>query len=248
MPPTESNDKTAEPPENEAVREFLRRLWQEWLPCYCQAPDRNHSGEGFKPASIVVTPEDASNCLRALDHGVVQDLGGGRYRAPLSQTDDFFFSEGRRAIVPRPITFLRESVITFAAAGRLYLDYGWPKALVGVQGQDWAFDVFTSLSPSTDSPTEYIAGEVKKSATELQALIDLMRTFAQTDLVDVDSLTKEQMNAYKKVQRLRHIHAPLFWAIGPGNISLLFDVAYALSGEITFTEADLSRLAYSPSR
>lgn len=62
--------------------EFSRRLIEDWLLTYCHDPQRNYSIAGYMPLSNTVTPLDARDFMRALDHNIVIDLGGGRFRMP----------------------------------------------------------------------------------------------------------------------------------------------------------------------
>ena len=96
------------------LQEFTRRLHTEWLPVYCADAKRQYDAAGFKPESVTVTPEDARDFMRALDTGLVWDLGGCRFRAHRSACFQLILWEGSKAKTPRPITLWLEPVITFA--------------------------------------------------------------------------------------------------------------------------------------
>ncbi len=59
------------------LNEFWRRLKEDWLPSYCNDAKRCYSVNGFKGDAKDVTAVDARDFLRALDYGVVSDIGAG---------------------------------------------------------------------------------------------------------------------------------------------------------------------------
>ena len=137
-----------------AQHEFWRRLNEEWLPAFCNDPNRCYSTEAFNVGSKIVTELDARDFLRAMDHKVVSFDSGGRFRMPQSKTHEVIFWEHSTLVTPRPITLWLEPVITIAAVARLHLDYGWPIECLGMQSEDSAFDV--TAFKSDDLKNEYI--------------------------------------------------------------------------------------------
>lgn len=60
----------------------------------------------------------------------------------------------------------------------MHFDFGWPKQLIGSQSKrDWAFDVLGRDVQSESSLR--VAGEVKKSSREIDALIGHMQGCGQ---------------------------------------------------------------------
>lgn len=221
---------------------FADRLSKEWLPTYCNDPKRRYSTAGYKVRSNKVTSQDARDFLRALDNDIVADSGGGRYRMPQSKANEVIFWEGSRTKIPRPITLWMEPVITIASVARLHLDYGWPKRCLGMQSTKWEFDLIAFLPANFEA--EHIAGEIKKSVRELNCLIANLHDLCKVGKVDVNVLPHTHVNAYKKFKGLLRSRAPLFWAIGPGNISHLYEVEYSPDELVTLHPVPLQRLAY----
>lgn len=172
----------------DVLHRFSERLHTEWLAAYCKDDKRNYDPLGFNKASITVAEVDAKDCMLAIDHGIVFDTRGGRYRASKSAAHEVLFWEGHKTKSPRSITLWLEPVITFAALARLHLVHGWPKEVLGMQPKGWAFDL-AAYGPSTDQPVR-ILGEVKKSSAELNRLRDELLKLsdgAATEAVSVNS-------------------------------------------------------------
>jgi hypothetical protein len=220
--------------DEQTLTEFRKRVRNEWLPTFCSDPDRRYPTDGFRPDSITVTPIDARDFLRALEHGLVVDSGGGRYRAPLSNTFEQIFWTWTNAQDPKPITLWLEPVITIAALARLHLDYGWPRECLGTQSaKNWAFDLFV-VKPKT--ARYYIASEVKKTDREVDQLVTGMRVSCAEGEVDIASVARSRLNAHKKWLGLKQHVAPFFWAMGSGNRSRLFAVRYSDHGPAALEE------------
>ncbi len=225
------------------LSEFSHRLLNEWLPTYCDDPKRNYSKEGFKRDSIKVAVQDARDFMRAIDTKTVTDIGGGKFRMPRSTTYEVIFWEGRKAITPRPITLWLEPIVTIAAIARLHLDYGWPKDCLGMQSRNWAFDL-TAFKPE-EFQNEYIAGEVKKSSTELDHFLEhLNKSCTEGGLVRCVA-SRARIYAHKKWEGLRDCKVPLFWALGPGGYSRLFEVSYSSGDDVTLNETGDEQLRFS---
>lgn len=227
----------------DALAEFSQRLLNDWLPTYCNDPKRNYSIEGFKPDTKKIAMEDARDFLRALDNEIVSDIGGGRFRMPQSKAFEVIFWEGLKKISPRPITLWHEPIITIAAIARLHFDFGWPVDCLGMQSEDGAFDLMAFMPQNLRN--EHIAGEVKKSSKELDnLLLDMNKSCIEVDL-DYSSASPKRINAHNKLLGLRRCRAPLFWALGPGGDSRLFEVSYSSEGDISLNRTSDDRLHFT---
>jgi len=219
---------------------FTKRLEAEWLPAFCTDPKRQFSLSGFKDSSIKITDFDAGNFLRALDSGLVYDAGGGRYRCARSNAQEQIFWEGRKSTQPRPLTLWMEPVITIATMARLKFDFGWPAEVLGMQSKDWAFDF--AVYRSATNKNERIAGEVKTSCAEIDELVLHLRAYGQTGASAPLSTQPKHINSFKKWTALLRCRAPLFWAVGPGDYTRVFDVQYGIDGTAVFSDVDAGLL------
>lgn len=216
--------------QHDVIEEFKHRLLSDWLPTFCNDERRRFQVEGFKPESIKVSAYDAYNFLRALDHNIITDTGGGRYRMPQSKAFEQIFWEHEKKIFPRPLTLWLEPIITIAAIARLHLDYGWPLQYLGTQSQKWEFDII-AFKPD-DLSNEYIAGEVKKSSKEIDKLLNHMMEIGSDGSLYSTAISPAKINAHRKCLGLVRCKAPYFWALGPDNDSRLFKVLYQTDGII----------------
>lgn len=140
------------------------------LPVYCQDGKRRYDPAGFKPESIMVTPEDARDFMRDLDEpGLLRDIGGLRFVAARSSCFQNIFREGAKSKTPRTITLWIEPVITFAGLARLHLDLEWPKECLGTESKKWEFDLVAHWPPKSEN--EHVAVGVKKTVAELEELL-----------------------------------------------------------------------------
>ena len=223
--------------EHDVLKAFEDRLHNDWLVAYCQDPQRGYDVAGYREDSNKVTPLDATDFLWAMDHRLLEDHGGGRYRLPKSGADVVLFWEGHKTKSPRRITLSMEPIIAIASVARLHRDFGWPKRCLGLEPAKWEFDIAAFLSES--SATEYIAGEVKKSVRELNVLLAHLQ--AMSGAADAQH-TKGRTNARRKLEGLRRGRAPLFWAVGPGGVSHLFEVSYGAQYPVQLKEVSIERL------
>jgi hypothetical protein len=222
-------------------QEFWRRLKEEWLPAYCNDPARRYDIAGFRPDAKQVTDIDARDFLRALDQNVVSVDNGGRFRMPRSNVNEVIFWEHSALTTPRPITLWLEPVITIAAVARLHLDCGWPTECLGMQSEDSAFDV-TAFKPH-DLKNEYIAGEIKDSTKRLDKLLTHIKwCCAEGD--SKCSAPNIRKNAHRKMVGLKRCRAPIFWALGPGGDSRVFDVLYNKDDTIDLMATDEEKLRF----
>lgn len=222
------------------LQRFTHRLQTEWLPAFCADPKRLFSPSGFKESSITITEVDAGNFLKAIDSGLVHDIGGGRYHCARSNAQEQIFWEGQKSVQPRPLTLWVEPVITIATMARLRFDFGWPAEVLGMQSKDWAFD-FAVYRSATDK-NERIAGEVKTSKAEIDELVLHLRAYGNTGATEPLSTLPKHINSFKKWAALLRCRAPLFWAVGPGDYTRAFEVQYGLDGTAVFSDVDADLL------
>ncbi len=226
---------------NHDLEIFERRLHSEWLPEFCKDVKRQLSTDGFVEKSLKVTNFDAANFIRALDGGIVHDSGGGRYRCHRSNAFEQIFWEGWKSKKPRSLTLWVEPVITIATVARLHLDYGWPVESLCMQSKSWAFDF--AVFKDESGANEFIAGEVKKNARELDSLMENMMEFGRLGSDECEE-GGPRKNAFKKWHALRLCKAPYFWAVGPDNYTRLFSVAYRSDKTAKFTQVGLEDLVH----
>lgn len=224
----------------DVLDEFKRRLFDEWLPAFCHDEKRQFSTDGFNTNSIKVSAYDAYHFMRALDHNIVINIGGGRYRMPQSKAQEQIFWTGAKGVTPRSLTLWIEPIITIAAMARLHFDYGWPLECLGTQSEKWEFDVI-AFKPG-DLTHEYIAGEVKKTSKEIDTLLMHMMEICTDGSLDSSTIAPAKVNAHRKCLGLRRCNAPFFWALGPDNDSRLFNVLYHDNGKITFESISCDNL------
>lgn len=230
--------------QHDVIEEFKHRLLSDWLPTFCNDERRRFQVEGFKPESIKVSAYDAYNFLRALDHNIITDTGGGRYRMPQSKAFEQIFWEHEKKIFPRPLTLWLEPIITIAAIARLHLDYGWPIEYLGTQSTKWEFDVI--VFKPIDTVNEFIAGEVKKTSKEVDKLITQMTEIGSDGSLQNKVVSESRKNAHRKCLGLLRCKAPYFWAIGPDNDNRLFKVDYP-DNRITFEQTSIEPLYWDNS-
>ena len=195
---------------------------------------------GFKLDSINVSDFDANNFLRALDSGLVKDVGGGRYCCPKSATFEQIFWEGKKSIIPRPITLWNEPIITIGTIARLGLDFGWREETLCMQTKDGAFD-FAIFKEACDQ-TEFVAGEVKKSEKEIDLLIADLIEFGEVGKTDCVNEPSKRMNSFKKWRALIERKAEFFWAVGPNNYSALYLMKYKAGDIAEFLQVPLDTI------
>lgn len=222
---------------------FERLLYGRLLPEFCNDPKRRHPLSAFRTASVRVSDRDAVDFVRAWDAGLVEHQGRGMYRAPRSAASEQFFWHGRKRDEGRTLTLWLEPIITVAALGRLHLDFGWPRELLGTQSRDYAFDIVAVDAATT---RERVAGEVKKTEAEVTQLIAFMLEFSGSGkpLPASQNLRGKALNALRKVQALSARRVPFFWAIGPNGMHRLFAVTYDNAGRPDLDETDTSLLRF----
>lgn len=222
-----------------SLKEFEDRILNDLLPEFCNDPARRYGTTGFKPDFGAVDDADAQGFLQGLDAGLVK-LVGRMYRAPRSHAGEQFFWEHGRDTKPRAITLWIEPIITVATLSRFHFELGWPKELLGTQSVDDAFDAMAYVS--SDTTSEYVACEVKKTTKELDFLTRTMLKLST--LPPTANVVNKEKNAYRKIKALRARRAPFFWAVGPGGGSVAFKLTYLDGGPIIFDEVAVRNLGY----
>lgn len=221
--------------------EFWRRLKDEWLAAFCSA--HGYDPKGFRPDAKLVTDVDARDFLRAVDQKLVSVDERNRFRAPQSKAYEHIFYEHPPKGPLRPITLWIEPIITIAAIARLHLDFGWPIECLGMQSVAWSFDLI-AFRPD-DLTNELIAGEVKATSNELDKFLAHLHECCAEGEHNCATAKPVRRNAHKKWKGLKRCHAPLFWALGPGGDSRVFDVLYNEDGTIELNRTAEERLRFS---
>ena len=205
--------------------QFKQRVEDTLLPVFRDDPARQLRQAALVDSSRAVSEIDARDFLRALDSGLVYDIGGGRYRAPRSNANEQLFWEGRRAKVPRRLSLWLEPVITIAAVARLHFDLGWSRESLGMQSKGYAFDVM-----AYDGERPVIAGEVKKSVKEVDNLLMHLDEFARLGSQDAPARADKRLNAFRKGVGLIQGRVPFFWVVGPAGYAKAFRMEYLADG------------------
>lgn len=215
------------------------RIHRELLPNFCNDSRRQHSTKGFKDSSIKISEYDATNFLRALDHEIVFDQGGGRYYSAKKGASTQIFWTGLRSKQPRPLTLWIESIIAIGTIARLALDYNWPIASLCLEPNDWAFDLAAFRHPTDGN--EWIGVEIKKSSKELDSLIRDLQLLSTRSPLDPPS-REYSMNSFKKWNAITRRRVPFFWAVGPNGYSRLFELDRTNVDRIVMAEHTLMQL------
>lgn len=221
-----------------ALTVFRQQMYEVWLPSFCNAPDRNYGVEGFKDSSADKLKEhDAYWFLQAVELGIVSEELGF-FTAPRSKAKEQIFWQGLRRKVPRPVTLWIEPIITIGALAMLHQKYGWPINSLGAQSATWAFDL---VGYGKNMEDELLVCEVKKTVSEIDTLLKLMKQYANQHDLDAILAGKER-NAFKKVSGIRRTWPPIFWALGPNEYSLVFKVVRTTGDNFVLEETDSSAL------
>jgi hypothetical protein len=224
---------------DDVKKQFVDVLKWELIPSFCSRSDRNMMREGFSCGNLKNLHEkDMENFLRGWKEKLFRDLDGGLYEAPRGGSKEQFFWSGLRANSPRTFSLWLEPVIALGVLARMYLDFKWPRELIGSQTKPaYAFDVFGCKSPENDQPL-LIACEVKKSRKEIDDLVTHMHEIGLTPALTKESLPgSTAKNAFMKVKALRANQAGTFWAVGPGQYERIFCVNYRREGIVEFVPA-----------
>ena len=227
-------------PMHDVETRFVTLLEETLIPHFCSKASRAVSPMGFRGDAARVSEIDTLDFMRGWEARLLPHIGGGLYRATASGASEQFFWEGRKFTVPRTFTLWLEPIITLGVLARMHLDFGWPRELIGTQSKpDWAFDVIGRKSESDLNLR--VAGEVKKSPREIDALIGHMQRFCHQS-VSSEPSKKAERNAFRKVQALRYHRPDVFWAIGPNRYEKAFSVEYLACGAIDLTPVSLQAL------
>lgn len=175
---------------------------------------------GFRPPSVAVSESDCRDFIRAWEAGLICHQGRGLYKAPMSAAHEQFFNSGAKAAADRAFYLAIEAVITVAGLARLHFDHGWPAELLGTQSRNYAFDLVAYRA--SEAPL-HIACEVKKTVRESDRLVALMNEFAVVPAAEAPA-SGARRNAWKKLEALVLERPAMFWVLGPGGHSAVFDL------------------------
>ena len=221
-------------------REFNALVFKRLLPRFRDYYGYDTSGFRWETLNRI-SDHDAAWFLRALTtRTVIQDQAF--FYAALSGAKEQIFWQGRKSASPRPITLWVEPVITIGAAGRLHSEFGWPRDLIGLQSKkNWAFD----LVAYGDAQEPMIVCEVKKTAREVDNLIQAMIGYLSQPPLSEEPVAAKLRNAYRKVVGLRQMGPEYFWAIGPDKYGKLFRIVADMGMHVaSLEEVDESLLEY----
>lgn len=209
------------------------------IPEFCSDPSRRMDPTGFIAASNTLMEEDATDFMRAWQAGLAAHQGRGHYYIANGRIKESFFWDGRRAPERRSFTLWLEPVITMGAVARMHLDHGWPIDFLTAQSEDWAFDIMASK----DGLTPSIAGEVKKTTSEVDKLFRLMVEYGANPHAHEPKPGPAQ-NAFRKMASLRKNGASTLWLVGPGRYELVFEANRLKDGVIQLAPAPSERLSF----
>ena len=216
------------------VAKFNQRFTHDWLVPFCTT--RGYSQDGFYGRGAASLSEnDARDFMESVDHGLVVHQGGF-FTAPQSKAKEQIFWEGDKQSVPRKITLWLEPIITIGALRRLQRDFGWTVDFLGLQSKTWAFDL-VAYKP-TDINAEHLVCEVKKSARELDLLINFMLKHLNSASNIEQTFKGAERNAFKKVMALRSSESKVFWALGPNRYGYVFTLLRCPNNTLQLLPAD----------
>lgn len=225
------------------VAEFMSLLQTRLIPEYRDGTFAPEESAIFQPSPQSINELDARNFLLAWHAGFVRYVGRGSYKTARSGSVERFFNAGSKNATPRTFRLAHEAFINVACLARLHFEFGWPAELLGTQSINYAFDLVAYLPAHN---TEYIACEVKKTASEVDRLITQMRVFCapQYQAMDEVGMTGVEINSFRKVRGLRQRQASIFWAVGPGGMSEVFAMSYGDDGNIDLASIDETALQF----
>lgn len=225
------------------TQSFDKVLYQQLIPDFCSRASRNMSAESFDKKSIKLSEADMNDFVRLWNANILIPLGEGLYRGSKSSASEQFFWSGNKKQSPRPFTLWIEPIITVAALARLHFDYEWPSNLIGTQsGDGWAFDAIAYSSE--EDLIETVACEVKKTAVEIDNLIEFMKSFAQQPDRTEEGLKGASLNAFRKLHALRTRRPKIFWALGPDRYEMIFKPSYYPDGTIDLVVVSAAQLNF----
>ena len=233
-----------------ARSEFDELLKRHLVPEFCSDLKRSLTTSGYLNETNFVTERDAVDFLRAWKAGLAVHRSGGRYHVCEAQVVEQFFWERGKAVPGRKFSLWMEPVITLGAFARLHLDLGWPKTLLVSQPGNWAIDL-AAVNPAGEM---VIAGEVKKTRKETEAMITHMRTFGELPN-HAEPLSGPARNAFRKVLALRKnafvkglplliTWGGFLWARAHHGYEQVFSIKYDRGPRLRFVEAGKEALRY----
>ena len=91
------------------INTFRSRVIEQWLPAHCKK--HGCAPEGFVQESVVSDAHDVHDFLRALDSGLVVDLGAGQFKAIRGGNVKVgIFSHGSKKKRPQPVRLSLEPI------------------------------------------------------------------------------------------------------------------------------------------
>ncbi|MBY0611876.1 MAG: hypothetical protein K2P80_06795 [Beijerinckiaceae bacterium] len=192
--------------------------------------ERRSLGKKYEKLTLIgdwsnVHEKDAENFLGALDLELITHKGKGHYKAPKSSAASIFLNTTSNGFSIR-----KEDIVAVGSLYRLHTEFGWPKNLLGLEYDTWAFDLIAK-EPGGASNV-FLAGEVKNDLKDLERLETYLREHAQTTTVD-------SSNSGKKLAGIRRLKPTILWLIGPNLASKTFKVVH------TGYRFDLNRIPLS---
>ncbi len=160
----------------------------------------------------------------------------------MSSAKEQLFWEFEKTAIPRTFAISLEPVITFAALARLHFEYGWPAELIGTQSKKWEFDLVTYPEPGAEN--ESVAVEVKKTAKEVEKLVEHVTSLSGEGKVAVTG-TQAMRNSIKKYNGLVERGAKVFWVVGPAKQNYIFKVEQLGEKRIALIPGDEGLLRHS---
>ncbi|GEM_PF-4550283 len=201
------------------INTFLDKL-QQWATEFAKS-------RGLTPPTSVLRgdlhTDEAYHFLRALDNEIVEVNNIGEcslpklHRTIRKPTEPCLFPRKRNQIY----LFWREYITQVGAVARLVLDYGWKENLVALDPNDWEFNLACYSGPDS-SAKMIIAGETKKTETELRTMLNSLLNASNSTLTLVQLNSTDGHKKYKGLLKEQPLY---FWAVAPG-VSRSFSVKY----------------------
>ena len=121
--------------------------------------ERRELGEKYSSKALIadwnnVVETDAANFLCALDSGLIVHKGKGHYRAPRSSAATLFLNTSAKGFSIR-----KEDIVAVGSLYRLHNEFGWPKQLLGLENDNWAFDLVAKTTKGNHCDCDSRRGE-----------------------------------------------------------------------------------------
>jgi hypothetical protein len=202
-------------PATEKFEDLLRKQITHWRRA-------NPSSNWSKLSSL--SADEISGFRRALDAGIANlDSTGKCHLYGIRAI-------GRRPTQPQPFVLAadgsirvpwREFITQLAGVAELILDYGWASKQVALDPDNWEFDIAAYEGEEGEGEI-VVAGEAKKSATELIKTVDQMLKSSSSA---APPLATSRLDGDKKYLGLLKYRPQYFWAVAPG-VRRAFRITY----------------------